>query len=546
MGVPQIAPPSPHAQSSIMVIDDNDDLRQSVTRLLRGAGYDVRLARNGREALDQLEHATAPDLFLLDLMMPQMDGWEFRLEQRKRPRLAEVPVVVLSADRSSKARAIDADAYLHKPLEPKSLLMAVEMRLLTAERRKLEHRTAQLDRLGSMSVLAAGIAHEINNPLAVVAGNVELSIQLLTQLSEGQAALSPAALRRALSLLKDARAGTGRIAHVVHSVGTFSHPQDTGTSVVNVSDVLASSIRLVANELRHRARLICEIDARLPVLGNTAQLGQVFINLLTNAVRAIAEGNPAGNAIRIVGARTAEGRTLVEISDTGCGIAPENLTRVFDPFFTTNAVGEGMGLGLAVSQRLVAAAGGVITVQSTLSEGTSFRVDLPSYVEPEAVSVAAAAAVALSPQLGVQRPRVMVIDDEPLMCELLVNMLEDDHEVTSFCTPREALETLRADPHWDVVLSDVMMPELSGMDLYAEIVRDQPALATRFLFMTGGTFTARAHAFLQSLPQPALHKPLARDVVVQRIAETTRRERPVTHPAQQVGEDVRMTSGSAK
>jgi nitrogen-specific signal transduction histidine kinase/CheY-like chemotaxis protein len=399
------------------------------------------------------------------------------------------------------------------------LLHAVELRLLAAERSKLDRRAAELDRYGSMGVLAAGIAHEINNPLAVVTGNVDLAIQLLTQLSAWEAPPSPEALARAVSLLRDARLGAGRVATVVRAVATFSHPPDTRTSVVNLAQVLESSIRLVENEVRHRAKLVCEFDDQLRVVGNTAQLGQVFINLLTNAAHAIEEGNPAGNGIRVAGWRTAEGRTVVEVSDTGRGIPPGQIARVFDPFFTTtDAERGGLGLGLAVSQRLIAAANGVISVRSVHGSGASFRVDLPSYVPP-VVTAPAAAPSGPVPRIP-ERLRVMIIDDEPLLLDMLAGVLADDCDVTTFAAPRAALAALRADRAWDVVLSDIMMPELSGMDLYAEVTHELPELTHRFVFMTGGTFTARTQAFVQSLPQEPLLKPFGREAALTRIRRT--------------------------
>ncbi|MET0341610.1 MAG: response regulator [Polyangiales bacterium] len=506
------APSEARSTSSVMVIDDDDDVRSAVNYVLRDAGYQVQLASNGREALDLLEHSHAPDLIVLDLVMPHMDGWEFRVEQRRDPRLAEVPVLVLSADSSHKARAIDADGWLPKPLDSKSFLHAVELGLLAAERRKLEQRAAELDRLSSIGVLAAGIAHEINNPLAVVSGNVARGTQLLESLRDHPGA-SSALLERALSLLAHAQQGADRIAQVVRAVATFSHPLDTRTSVVDLCAVLGASIRLVTNEARHRAQLTTAIDDGLHVLGNGAQLGQVFVNLLTNAAHAIDEGNPLANAIHVTARRTLTERIVVEVTDTGRGIRPEQVGRVFDPFFSTGTVGQGMGLGLAVSQRLVAAAGGRISVRSVLGEGSCFRVELPSCPAPRPSPAPPAA----RPEPAGRRPRVLVIDDEELMCEMLAGMLEESFDVTWFSNPRAALEALRTDASWDVVLSDVMMPELSGMDLHAEVARSLPALAQRFVFITGGTFTARAQAFLETLPREPLLKPFSRDALLARV-----------------------------
>jgi CheY-like chemotaxis protein len=180
---------------SVMLVEDDQDMGDAIAIVLQHAGYKVERCYDGTEALQQLSEGKTPDLILLDLKMPNMDGWQFRVEQRGRQEWSSIPVVVITADKSAPAAAIDADRYLQKPIQPSTLLDAVERLLLAREGVRLEMRAAELDRLSSLGVLAAGIAHEINNPLAVVLGSLELVQHCLRELGP-QAATSNTVLQQ--------------------------------------------------------------------------------------------------------------------------------------------------------------------------------------------------------------------------------------------------------------------------------------------------------------------------------------------------------------
>jgi len=269
-------------------------------------------------------------------------------------------------------------------------------------------------------------------------------------------------------------------------------------------DVLATfeaSIAMVAHEIRCRATLRTKVDEALPpVLGNAPRLGQVFLNLLLNAVQALADDDPARNEILVVLAHD-ERSVFVEVHDTGAGIASEIRGRIFEPFFTTKPVGSGTGLGLAICHGIVTAHGGTISVDSEPGRGSCFRVRLPSMHAVEC---------SLQPA-GLQRPekpaRVLVVDDEPNVGTSLRQLLMPEHRVETLTDAREALSRIVRGERYDLVLCDVMMPVMDGQALYEAVLDCAPEQARRMAFVTGGAFTERTQRFLASIPHQHLEKP---------------------------------------
>ena len=259
------------------------------------------------------------------------------------------------------------------------------------------------------------------------------------------------------------------------------------------------------NDLRVRARLSVDYDEVPYVLGDEGRLGQVFLNLLTNAIQAIEEGAPDANTVRVTTYTDDTGRAVVEISDSGSGIPEHLLGRVFEPFFTTKPVGKGTGLGLSISHGIVRSLGGEITAESTVGQGTTFRVHLPRAVAAEA------------PAAGVERPAparplsILVVDDEPAIGDALRNALPPGHDIVVAASAREAIERFTAQQHYDIVLCDVQMPGMSGVELYRYARGVWPKIARAIVFMTGGTVTPEARAMLDADGRSILEKPLDLD-----------------------------------
>jgi nitrogen-specific signal transduction histidine kinase len=370
------------------------------------------------------------------------------------------------------------------------------------ERKHLEGRLLRADRMASLGTLAAGIAHEINNPLAFTIANLQLlEAEVLPGLG-----LSASQYEDVHKLVDDARLGAGRVRDIVRQLKMFSRAEeDARPEAVDVHRVLETAISMASNEIRHRARLVRDYTEPAPwVSANEGRLGQVFLNLLVNAAHAIPEGGVERNEIRLVTRAHSEG-VAIEVHDTGSGIPAENLERLFEPFFTTKPVGVGTGLGLSICQDIVTGFGGRMEVRSEVGKGSTFRVLLRtaarasvSPVEQPVAPVSAGAA---------RRARILVVDDEPMIGMAIRRTLQREHEVVTLTSAREAQERLTRGECFDLILCDVMMPEMSGMDLHQELSRHLPELTERVVFLSGGAFTASASAFLNRGDIRRLDKP---------------------------------------
>jgi len=256
-------------------------------------------------------------------------------------------------------------------------------------------------------------------------------------------------------------------------------------------------------------------------VANEARLGQVFLNLLVNAAQAIPDGQVERNEIALRTFADEKGHVVVEVADTGSGIASEHLERLFDPFFTTKPVGVGTGLGLSICHGIVSGLGGEIQVDSQVGKGTRVRVVLPAVAQEVAVLPARAVepvALPSPPVKSVMPPsrqaRLLVVDDEPLVARGVTRLLEGECSAEGTSSAKEALERLSKGERFDLLLCDVMMPEMSGEAFFHQLGQVAPDQRERVVFITGGAFTPEARAFLESLPPGrCIFKPLAAEVL---------------------------------
>lgn len=357
------------------------------------------------------------------------------------------------------------------------------------------------DRMASVGTLAAGVAHEINNPLVAVLANLEFAMQDLPRL--GPAAETSPVMSDLRDALRDARDAADRVRHIVKDLKLFSRAEEDKRSTVDVQRVMESTLRMAWNEIRHRARLVKDYGKVPLVDANEARLGQVFLNLVVNAAQAIPEGRADANEIRIGTSMDGRGRVVVEFRDTGPGIPAEVLGRLFTPFFTTKPAGVGTGLGLAICQRIVTGIGGEITVESKLGVGTVFRVFLVPALEPPIEEVVAAPSAAPASRRG----RVMVIDDEAAIGAAVRRALSAEHDVKVFTNAADAIALIGSGERFDVIFCDLMMPVVTGMDVYEKLIEAAREQAERIVFLTGGAFTVRAREFLDHVPNTRIEKP---------------------------------------
>jgi PAS domain S-box-containing protein len=369
------------------------------------------------------------------------------------------------------------------------------------ERHQIEQRLRLAERMASVGTLAAGVAHELNNPLAFVLGNLE---QLAGRLERAAGGLPSDAVAALVATAADAVRGAERVRDIVRDLRTFARGDDAAAGPVDLGPVLSLAVQMTANQIRHRARLVEDLAPVPPVRGNPSRLGQVFVNLLVNAAQAIPEGEAGQHEIRLATRRDG-GRVIVEVADSGRGMAPDVIGRIFDPFYTTKPVGEGTGLGLSICHTLVAEAGGEIRVDSAPGRGSRFLVFLPVAAPgPAAIPASPGPPEAAVPSAVAASPcRILVVDDEPLAGAMFVRLLEG-HEVVTETRAADALARIAGGERFDRIFCDLMMPVMSGPELYRRLpagVRD------RVVFMTGGAFTRQAADFLDAVPNPRLHKP---------------------------------------
>ena len=387
-------------------------------------------------------------------------------------------------------------------------LGAVVMVSDVSERRKMQAQLLLADRMSSLGTLSAGVAHEINNPLAYVIGSLDLLASRLPIVCRD---LDKDTCRWLEQQIERAREGSERVRNIVRDLKSFSRADEEKVTAVDLRRSLETSLTLVWNEIKHRARLVKDFAAVPAVRANEARLGQVFINLLVNAAQAIGEGDIENNELRVVGRTDAAGNAVVEIHDTGCGIPAENLSRIFEPFFTTKPVGEGTGLGLAICHGIVTSMGGSLTAESEPGKGSVFRVVLPG----AQVAVSAARPHHRPQEPNPHRGRVLVIDDEADLTDVTREGLAPFHDVLTTDDARPALDWIAGGDRFDLILCDMMMPMMTGMEFYTRLQQANPAQAAKVVFMTGGAFTPRAREFLARLPNLRLEKPFDLDHVLQ-------------------------------
>jgi PAS domain S-box-containing protein len=373
------------------------------------------------------------------------------------------------------------------------------------ELRQMQARLSLAERLAAMGSLAAGIAHEINNPLAFVMSNLELATRALSQRDAAPSPPAPldenATAGSPLKLLTEARLGTERIRDIVKDLSTFSRPSEERVSRVDVRQVLELSVKMAMGEIRHRAQLVRDYAEVPAVIADGSRLGQVFLNLLVNAAHAIPEGAVDHNEIRLR-LHSSEDSVLVEVRDTGQGIAQSMVDRIFEPFFTTKSQGMGLGLGLAISHSLVTELGGELTVESEPGRGSTFRIRLPAALPVQSASVP----LVESPSVT-RRGRVLIVDDHVSFGQSLRMLLSPMHDVTYLPSARKALAQLEAGERYDAILCDLMMTDMTGSQLHEELSQRMPEQASRMIFMTGGAFTPASVDFAGRMASSVLMKP---------------------------------------
>ncbi|MDB4933448.1 MAG: sensor histidine kinase/response regulator [Labilithrix sp.] len=401
------------------------------------------------------------------------------------------------------------------------------------ERRRMEVQVLETERLVAVGTLAAGVAHEINNPLTYVTCNIDHAVALLDQLEAERGSAAVAELRACLA---DAADGTRRVAGIVADLRTLARPhamqKDADVAMplvaVDLQAAIQASLRMVNLVTRHRARV--DVGPKIQELPAVAavepRLCQVLVNVVANAAHAFGNDNPTRNLITVdaeVGTDTVE----IIVRDNGPGIAPARLARILDPFVTG---GSGMGLGLSISVGIVRSFGGSLRIASDLGVGTSVRVKLRrvspvSEADERARESADPHASPSREHAAVSTKRcVLVVDDEPMICKLANRILSREFDVVIASSAAEALAAIeKKSPPFDAVLCDIRMPGGSGLDLWANVRERWPSLAKRFVFATGGVDSTALEERLAATGQPWVGKPFPPEKIIDALTRIAKR-----------------------
>jgi PAS domain S-box-containing protein len=365
------------------------------------------------------------------------------------------------------------------------------------ERNLILARLREAEKLTAVHSLAAGVAHEINNPLSYVLLNLEFLERELPDLGGDPARV--AALQRRLA---DTRHGAERVKHIVRDLQALTRKDEMIRGQVELDQILDHTLHLLRRELQQGITVTTDFAEAPCVVGNPTRIEQLFSNLLLNAAHALQESDAPERSLKVT-LRAGNGHVLTEITDNGCGMTEQVLSRAFEPFFTTKALGIGAGLGLAICRRIVDDLAGRIEVDSRPLSGTTVRVYLPS--------CDSAPRARPTPQPAAARGRVLLVDDERAVAESLRHALHDELDVETAGSARDARALLEAGKHFDAVLCDLTMPEETGADFFEYVRVKYPSLAKRFVFMSGGVFNTNTHAFLEHSGCAHVEKPFSLD-----------------------------------
>lgn len=553
----------------ILLIDDSLISLAVIGDKLEEWGHQVTTADCGHDGLiafDEQKH----DLVISDMMMPDMDGIAVLHELQKCS--PNVIVVMLSSysqlDVVLKAMRLGAFDYVIKDerldtlqgaiqramkqqqlqrencellqelhdmndmLETKVSERTLELertnRKLTLERAELERALNALnetqsqlvhaEKMASIGVLTAGVAHEINNPLAFLLPNfacLETHCQrLLGDDIEDQVETS----REIDELIHECREGLQRIGDIVKELSFFSRRGDSSSRRLNVLRLVESVFKLLSNQVCH-VSLRADLEPDVEVCADPGQMRQVFLNLLINAVHAIPEN--AGGEVTVMA--TVHGdQVKIAVRDNGVGIKPDDKSRVFDPFFTTKPVGQGTGMGLAITRQLVERMGGEISIESDLGQGTTIFIALPKWSGglDSIVEELQSRRTTIPP--AAERSKILILDDEQSLLNSFRRILSQHYEVVGYRRGALALEWLDKTGSPDVILCDLIMPEMSGIEFYESVCEQHADLAERFVFITGGTVTLEAQRFVESCGLPVIKKPFDMMELVSTVDEISR------------------------
>ena len=504
-----------------IIVEDDDALRRLMTRCALAEGFEVVEMSTAEGAWDvELDDV---QLFLLDWQLPGRSGVDLCRHLRKQP-LGAGPMILMITARDAisdieEALTSGADDYLLKPFSVDQLRVRLRvaharfrMRATQpAKEERIEGALARLPtttaaKLVSLGAVASGVAHDINNPLAYVLSNLGHVIEQLPKLAQANDVGSrvPELVRN----LEEARGGAERVRRVARDLGLFLRVNDEAPEIIDVPQLLEACVSVAWNDIRHRAELTRDYGQLPPLSARPSQLGHALLNLLLNAVQSIQEGQARQHRVELTTYAGANGSAVIEIADSGANLAEQVQPHRFDPLFLKRDGAGAASLGLAIAKQIVSEHGGTLDIEPRSGRGKCVRVVLPKAERRELEAAVASG----RPTRALARARVLIVDDEASVARALARLIGPDHDVQIESDGRAAIRRICSEDY-DVVFCDIMMPDVTGMDVHETVRSRRPGAERVLVFMTGGAFTARAHDFRKSVPNRFIDKPFDLSVV---------------------------------
>ena len=511
----------PTPEAVVLIVDDDADHRQLCARMIDRQLYRCEFATMGSEALE-ICRELRPHCVLLDYRLPDLNGLQILAQLTNDPELAMIAVVMLTANDdpravidSMKAGAVD---YLRKDeLQRESLDRAIRFALQRSNLRRVEHRLHEAERLAAIGQLAAGVAHEINNPAAFVLTNLTLALEQVRQLKQVfEGGQSQDSLFADLEEgIEDSLDGIRRISGITKDLSELAHPGPKEQVEVELRDLAEQVVKLLRSKATDRCKLLIAPGGTESVFGDRGRLLQAVVNLVDNAIAAITPGQPENNWVQIRAKGTPdEVRIIVE--DSGEGISPAVASRVFEPFFTTKPRGQGTGLGLALTRSIARQHGGDLEFEH-LARGTRFSVILPRR-SPHQTAAMSAPKVLTRPSGGT----LLIIDDEKAVLRSLERVLRKHYDVVTAADARSAYSAAKTQT-FDIVLCDLSMPDINGVEVFHHLSRLQPELSSRMMFLSAASVSDELRRKAATTNCPILSKPIEAASLIEAVEAHKRR-----------------------
>ncbi len=378
------------------------------------------------------------------------------------------------------------------------------------EYNQLHTRAVLNDKLATVGTLTAGIIHEINNPLTWLLGNIDLLQDEFLQLKKEN--INQQVLAKLDEMINDSLQGAKQIRDIVSTLKGFSRLEDKELFPVDIHSIINDAIKIASTQFKNHPDIQTIFAPDLPLMMFTRnKLLQVFLNLIINAHQSLPENNLNNNSITI--STTTEDELLrIDITDSGIGIKPEDLPKIFESFYTTKPAGIGTGLGLSICSDIVSSMGGKIDVKSVFGSGTTFTIHLPISLNVQTENTLRLVKTSQT------RKHILIVDDEPFLLKSMQRLLEDIHDITTATGGRAALTLLEdGTDEFDTIISDLNMPDINGADLYRYVAEKYPGFEKNIIFMTGSVFTPALKEFLSTVNNLRLTKPINQDELLQAI-----------------------------